>query len=368
MDVLSEVLKAVALQGAVFYNAEFSAPWGFHAPPSQQIAPRLAPDGGHVIMFHLLTEGRGTARLGDEVLALEAGDIVVFPHGDGHVLENGMAAPAVKPASHNLNRLLGLGLRVTRSGGGGEVTKFVCGYMACDPRLSRLVLSGLPSLFKVRIRDDAGGRWLESSIRFSVDEAGADRPGGAALMSKLSEVLFVETLRRYVAQWPEGRTGWLAGARDPEVGKALALIHSRPAHPWTLAGLAKESGVSRSVLAERFRKFLEQPPMSYLTQWRLQIAARTLAATSRSVADIAAEVGYESEPAFNRAFKRAFGLPPARFRLQTRSQATVPPPARDAAPPGTLTQAVSTRVAPVESRRASVAARSRRRSPRRRTS
>jgi len=200
MDVLSEVLKAVALQGAVFYNAEFSAPWGFHAPPSQQIAPRLAPDGGHVIMFHLLTEGRGTARLGGEVLTLEAGDIVVFPHGDAHVLENGMAAPAVKPSSHNLNRLLGLGLRVTRSGGGGEVTKFVCGYMACDPRLSRLVLSGLPSLFKVRIRDDAGGRWLESSIRFSVDEAGADRPGGAALMAKLSEVLFVETLRRYVAQ------------------------------------------------------------------------------------------------------------------------------------------------------------------------
>ena len=375
MDVLSEVLKAVALQGAVFYNAEFSAPWGFHAPPSQQIAPRLAPDGGHVIMFHLLTEGRGTARLGGEVLALEAGDIVVFPHGDAHVLENGMAAPAPVRPSHNLNRLLGLGLRVTRSGGGGEVTKFVCGYMACDPRLSRLVLSGLPSLFKVRIRDDAGGRWLESSIRFSVDEAGADRPGGAALMAKLSEVLFVETLRRYVAQWPEGRTGWLAGARDPEVGRALALIHHRPAHPWTLAGLAKESGVSRSVLAERFRKFLEQPPMSYLTQWRLQIAARTLAASSRSVADIAAEVGYESEPAFNRAFKRAFGLPPARFRLQTRSQAgspsgktAAPPSARGSAPPGTLTQGASARVAPEARRRASAGVRSRRRSSRPRSS
>jgi len=321
MDVLSEVLKAVALQGAVFYNAEFSAPWGFHAPPSQQIAPRLAPEGGHVIMFHLLTEGRGTARLGGEVLSLEAGDIVVFPHGDAHVLENGMQSPAIRP-SHNLNRVLGLGLRVTRSGGGGEVTRFVCGYMACDPRLSRMVLSGLPPLFKVRIRDDAGGRWLESSIRFSVDEAGADRPGGAALMAKLSEVLFVETLRRYVAQWPEGRAGWLAGARDPEVGRALALIHRRPAHPWTLADLAKESGVSRSVLAERFRQFMQQPPMAYLTQWRLQIAARTLASSSRSVADIASEVGYESEPAFNRAFKRTFGLPPARFRLQARSQVT----------------------------------------------
>jgi AraC-like DNA-binding protein len=333
MDVLSEVLKAVALQGAVFYNAEFSAPWGFHAPASHQIEPRLAPDGGHVIMFHLLTEGRGNARLGADVVPLEAGDIVVFPHGDAHVLENGMHSPAVRPG-HNLNRLLGLGLRVTRSGGGGELTKFVCGYMACDPRLSRLVLSGLPPIFKVRIRDDAGGRWLESSIRFSVEEAGADRPGGAALLSKLSEVLFVETLRRYVALWPEGRTGWLAGARDPEVGKALALIHSRPAHPWTLADLAKESGVSRSVLAERFRRFLEQPPMAYLTQWRLQIAARTLASSSRSVADIAAEVGYESEPAFNRAFKRAFGLPPARFRVQARTHAGPP-----AAPTRTVTGA-----------------------------
>ena len=320
MDVLSEVLKAVTLQGAVFYNAEFSAPWGFRSPESQQVAPRLAPEGGHVIMFHLLTDGRGTARLGERVVSLRAGDIVVFPHGDAHVLENGMPVPAARP-SHNVNRVLGLGLRVARGGGGGEVTKFVCGYMACEPRLSRLVLSGLPSIFKVSIRDDAGGRWLESSIRFSVDEAGADRPGGAALLAKLSEVLFVETLRRYVTQWPEGRTGWLAGARDPEVGRALALIHNRPAHPWTLADLAKQAGISRSVLAERFRHFLKQPPMTYLTHWRLQIGARTLASTNRSVAEIASEVGYESEPAFNRAFKRAFGAPPARFRQRTRSNA-----------------------------------------------
>src|SRR5438034_1267565 len=137
----------------------------------------------------------------------------------------------------------------------------------------------------------------------------------------------VETRRRYIAQWPEGWTGWLAGARDPEVGKALALMHRRPAHPWTLAGLAKESGVSRSVLAERFRHFLDVPPMTYLTGWRLQLGARLLGSTSQSVAQVAAEVGYESEPAFNRAFKRAFGAPPARFRSQSRRpqrRATVP--------------------------------------------
>ena len=335
MDVLSEVLKAVTLQGAVFYNAEFTAPWGFRSPASQQVAPRLAPDGGHIIIFHLLTDGRGTARLGDQVLPLAAGDIVVFPHGDAHVLENGMPEPDARP-SHDVNRVLGLGLRVARGGGGGEMTRFVCGFMACEPRLSRLVLSGLPPIFKVSIRDDAGGRWLESSIRFSVEEAGADRPGGAALLAKLSEVLFVETLRRYVERWPEGRSGWLAGARDPEVGKALSLIHRRPAHPWTLADLAKESGISRSVLAERFRLFLKQPPMTYLTQWRLNLGARTLAASSRSVAEIASEVGYESEPAFNRAFKRAFGVPPARFRQRSRLAATpaAVAPAAPAAPRG----------------------------------
>jgi len=193
--------------------------------------------------------------------------------------------------------------------------------MACEPRLSRLMLAGLPSLFKVNIRDDASGRWLKQSIRFSVDEAGGERPGGEAVLAKLSEVLFVETLRRYAAQWPEGRSGWLAEARDPEVGKALALMHRQPAHPWTLADLAKQAGVSRSVLAERFRHFLDLPPMTYLTGWRLQLGARMLSTSGRSVAQIAAEVGYESEPAFNRAFKRAFGAPPARYRNLSRPSA-----------------------------------------------
>jgi AraC-like DNA-binding protein len=250
---------------------------------------------------------------------LQAGDIVVFPHGNSHILENG--SPKRKQDNEKeLHRILAQGLKLARAGGGGEVTKFICGYMACEPRLSRLVLSGLPPLFKVNIRDDAAGQWLESSIRFSVEEAGGDRPGGEAVLAKLSEVLFVETLRRYVAQWPEGRTGWLAGARDAQVGRALALIHGKPAHPWTLADLARESGISRSVLAERFRHFLDQPPMTYLTAWRLQLGARLLGSTSSSVAQVASEVGYESEPAFNRAFKRAFGVPPARFRSQARTE------------------------------------------------
>jgi AraC-like DNA-binding protein len=319
VDVLSEVLRVVTLDGAIFYNAEFTAPWSFRSPQSRVLAPYFSPTGGHVIIFHLLTEGRGTARVEDgERVTLEAGDIVVFPHGHPHILANG-SPRSIQDGEKELHAIMSQGLKIARLGGGGEMTRFICGYMACEPRMSQMMLAGLPPIFKVNIREDASGRWIEQSIRFSVDEAGPARPGGEAVLAKLSEVLFVETLRRYVAQWPEGRTGWLAGARDPEVGRALALMHSRPAHPWTLADLAKEAGISRSVLAERFRRFLDAPPMTYLTTWRLQLGARMIRTTSSSVAQVASEVGYESEPAFNRAFKRAFGVPPARFRAQARS-------------------------------------------------
>lgn len=242
----------------------------------------------------------------------------MLPHGDPHIMENGPPTPTVDE-SDQLGEVLAQGLKLWRLGGGGEVTKFVCGYMACDPRLSQVFLSGLPPLFKVSIRNDASGRWLENSIRFSVDEAGHYLAGGEAVRAKLSEVLFVETLRAYISNLSAEQSGWLAGARDAEVGRALAMMHRNPAHPWTIAALAKEAGVSRSVLAERFRYFLNEPPMAYLTRWRLQLGAQMLSSTSHSVAQIAAEVGYESEAAFNRAFKREFGAPPARFRNQSRA-------------------------------------------------
>ncbi len=319
MDVLSEVLKVVKLQGAMFYNGEFSSPWSLCSPPSNTIAPYFAPDTGHLIIYHLLTEGRASARLMDgDRIALEAGDLVIFPHGDAHVIENGNTARTVD-LTQELARIFSQGLKLWRSGGGGETTKFVCGYMACEPRLSQVFLSGLPAVFKVNIRNDASGRWLENSIRFSVNEADASRAGGEAVLAKLSEVLFVETLRTYIANLPPEQTGWLAGARDAEVGKTLALMHRNPAHPWTIASLATQVGASRSVLAERFRHYLDRSPMAYLTSWRLQLGADLLTSTSYSVARIAAEVGYESEPAFNRAFKRHFGRPPARFRSQSRS-------------------------------------------------
>jgi transcriptional regulator GlxA family with amidase domain len=196
--------------------------------------------------------------------------------------------------------------------------------MSCDPQLSRVFLSGLPPIFKVNVRDGAAGQWLENSIRFSVRETDASRAGAEAVMTKLSEVLFVETLRRYIAELPPVQTGWLAGARDAEVGKALALLHRHPAQPWTIADLAREVGLSRSVLAERFRHYLSEPPMSYLTHWRLQLGAQMLKSSNRSVAEIAADVGYESEAAFNRAFKREYRVPPARFRSESRAGSKVP--------------------------------------------
>ncbi|MDE3154475.1 MAG: helix-turn-helix transcriptional regulator, partial [Acidobacteriota bacterium] len=221
---------------------------------------------------------------------------------------------------HVLPALLARGLEPLNGGGGGAPSRFICGFMACDPQLSQTFLGGLPPVIRTHIRDDASGRWLENSLKFSVAQAVNREAGAEAMLAKLSEVFFAEALRRYVREMPEGQTGWLAGARDADVGRALTLLHHRHTHPWTVAELARETGLSRTVLAGRFRHFLGEPPMAYLTRWRLRLGARALATTSRSVAQVAAEVGYESEAAFNRAFKREYGLPPARYRRDKTGQ------------------------------------------------
>jgi AraC-like DNA-binding protein len=318
MDVLSTVLKTIKLEGTMFYNAEFSAPWGVRSPPSCLLAPYVSPEPRNIIVYHLLTQGKAYVAVENcRRVSLSAGDIVVFPHGDAHVMGNGRE---VEPTDYEamLQDVVASGLKPIHMGGGGEITKFVCGYLACDPHLSKAFLGGLPPVFKVSIGNHSSGQWLENSIRYSVDQASASHPGSEIVVAKLSEALFAETLRRYVDMLPPGQTGWLAGARDPDIGNALALLHRQPSHPWTIAELATQIGVSRSVLAERFRHFLEVPPITYLTSLRLQLGAQLLTSTSRSVAQIAGEVGYESEPAFNRAFKREFGSPPARFRLKSK--------------------------------------------------
>lgn len=322
MDALSEVLRVIQIESAFFFNGEFTAPWSFRSPESCKLAPYIHSADGHVVVYHLLTEGRAMAKLDDNTrLSLEAGDIVIFPHGHPHCIQSGDAVRPVDGESA-LQHIFADGLKVTRIDGGGEITRFVCGYMVCESDLSGLLLTGLPPVFKVNIRQNESGRWLEESIRHSISQAGMSDAGSQVVLAKLCETLFAETLRRYVAGSPLQRRTWLAGVLDPEIGKVLSLIHRQPAEPWTIAQLAKEVGISRSVLAARFRHYLGEPPVAYLTRWRLQLGARMLSKSSYSVARIASEVGYESEAAFNRAFKRQFGHPPARYRTLAKSAAT----------------------------------------------
>jgi len=325
MDVLSDILKVIKLDGALFFNAEFSAPWCLYSRLTKEVVQALSPSAGHLIIYHFLREGRAYAKLADgHQEELTAGDIVIFPHGDPHYLGNGRRAKPVdsfKTFAKNLTE----GLRVAHFGGGGEVTRFVCGFMGCEPRLSEVFLAALPPIMKVRIGNEPSGQWIENSIRFSVGETGgsnavndSSNAGSALVHAKLSEVLFVETLRRYISSLPADQVGWLAGARDPLVGQALALLHKDPARPWTISELARGVGLSRTRLSERFRRFLGESPMAYLGRWRLKLAADILQSSDDSIAQVASTVGYGSEASFNRAFKREYASPPAQFRRRHR--------------------------------------------------
>jgi len=325
MDAFSEVLSGVKLKGALFFSAEFSAPWGLFSPASPALAPILSPGAEHVVLYHFVVEGIARAQLTNGThLDLQAGDIVVFPHGDSHELRGHDPATPIDSAIV-LAKIARHDLSACHWGGGGEQTRFVCGYLSCDPLLCAPILDSLPPMLKVNIRTDPSGYWLEQSILHLVNEASSNRAGSEAMLAKLSEALFVDTLRRYVSALSDEADGWLAGARDPVVGKSLALLHSRVKHPWTIAELAEDVGVSRSALAERFSRYLAEPPMAYLTGWRLRLAARALTTTPRGIAEIAADVGYDSEAAFNRAFKRTFNVPPARYRRGHRASLPVAP-------------------------------------------
>jgi AraC-like DNA-binding protein len=319
MDAFSEVLSGVRLKGAMFFSAEFSAPWRLSTPHCRVLASALAPGAAHMLVYHFVVEG--TARAGVEDgsdVELSPGDIVAFPHGDPHYLGAGSGANPLENAAL-FKRITSGDLSPMQAGGGGAITRFVCGYLTLDPLLSGPILESLPPMLKVNVRTDRAGLWLEQSILHLLEEAASDRAGSDAMLAKLSEALFVDTVRRHVAALPDQSTGWLAGARDPVVGKSLALLHKRPEHPWTVAELATTVGVSRSALVASFTRYLADPPMAYLTGWRLRLAAQALTSSSKGVADIAGAVGYESEAAFNRAFKRLFGVPPAQYRRQTRS-------------------------------------------------
>lgn len=344
MDALSEVLRVVRLNSAIFFNARFTAPWCFASPTAGSVTQTLHPGAEQLVVFHLLTEGSCHVQIdGMPDALLNAGDVIVFPQGHAHLMASERGVAPAAPA--DLQAILRRRPRMLQFGGGGESTRFVCGYLVCDPRLCRSIFLALPPVVIVSLRSNGQKDWLEQSIQYAVGEAASPRPGGEGVLGKLSEVLFVETLRRYITQLPAEQRGWLAGLRDRVVGKALSLMHERPAQEWTLETLARESGTSRSVLAERFTHFVAQSPMSYLTRWRMALAANLLRNSGMGLGDIAQEVGYNTDTAFSRAFRREFGTPPASWRRRQRLPAPAAAageapavrghrPAPDAARPG----------------------------------
>jgi AraC-like DNA-binding protein len=313
MDALSQTLRVVRLVGAIFLHGRFTSPWCYQSPQADAAAPYLEPTAERVVIFHLVTEGECWVELGDlPPVRLAAGDAVVFPQGDAHRMGSQPGLPAASGA--RLHEVLARRPRLLAYGGGGATTKLVCGYLACDARLARMLLAGLPPILKVSVRGSNAGVWLEASLRYALAEARSPRPGGQGVLAKLAEVLFIEVLRIHMNEQADGRTGWLAGVNDRIVGAALRALHAEPARSWTLEELAHVAGTSRSVLAERFSQLVGQAPMQYLAQWRMLLAANLLAQSNAPLVRIAEEVGYQTDTAFSRAFRREYGMPPAAWR------------------------------------------------------
>jgi AraC-like DNA-binding protein len=324
VDVLSEVLRAVRLTGAIYFDVGARAPWVAETPAVPTICAQVMPDFEHVIAFHIMLDGGCWAQLGDEsepAVWVDQGGAILFPRGDTHFMasERGLRSQPdlglyYRPSDQPLPFVL------TELGGTGEPARFVCGYLGCDARPFNPILDTLPRMLV--LQDEAGERNpTVELIRMAVEESKSRRAGGETILARLSELVFVQALRRFVDDQPSGSQGWLSGLRDPHVGEALGRIHSRPAESWTLERLAREVGLSRTVLAERFAHYVEVPPMRYLARWRMQLASRALECPGTSIAQAAAEVGYQSEAAFNRAFKKYVGVPPGEWR-RTRAAAT----------------------------------------------
>lgn len=315
MDALSDVLRVVRLVGSVFLDAKFSAPWSVSGRVEgvdfEPFLDSRAPAG--VIGFHYVVEGRLLARVeGGEPVELKAGEILLLPRNDVHILASGLDVKPM-PAADVVLPPPGLGIPQVTYGGGGEETHLVCGYLGSDA-LQSPIMSALPALITLDVKETPGGDWIAQSFAFAARELAGGSVGGATVIAKLSELMFVEAVRRYVATLPKEATGWLAGLRDPAIGKALALMHTQVARPWTAEDLAAAVNLSRSAFADRFSALIGLPPMKYLTNWRMQVATQKLRDGRMSIGQIAFDIGYESEAAFTRAFKREMGVPPATWR------------------------------------------------------
>lgn len=317
MDALSDVLRVVRLTGGVFLDAEFTAPWCVTAKVAPEDCRPFLEAPEHVIAYHCVVAGRLLLQTEtDEPMEVRAGEIVLLPRNDSHRLGSSLEIPPVS-ADQLVQPPQDGGLARIVHGGGGELTRVVCGFLGSDVPFNPLVVS-LPKVLKLDVRKAHVGAWIESSFQFAANEIGAGRAGSVTVIAKLSELLFVEAIRQYVTELPAEQRGWFAGLRDPIVGRALGLLHSRYNEPWTAENLARDVGLSRSAFADRFTALIGQPPMQYLALWRMQVAAQRLRDGHRSVSQIAFDVGYESEAAFNRAFKRQFAMPPAAWRRQAR--------------------------------------------------
>jgi AraC-like DNA-binding protein len=324
-DVLSDVLRAVRLTGAVYFDFELSSPWVAEAPPSRELAGKVMPGAQRVIEYHLIARGMcwGHA-VGQEPMRLREGDLIVFPQGDAHVLSSAPGMRSAPDMSVFARASTPLPIVYELGGGGAERARIVCGFLGCDERPYNPLLAALPTVIHLAAAGPhASTGWLGTLLNIAVKESGSARAGSENVLARLSELMFVEAIRRYLETLPPAQTGWLAGLRDPVVGQALSALHGGPSQPWTVERLGQLVGVSRSVFAERFTEMVGQPPMQYLALWRMQLASRLLIEGGQ-VAGVAEAVGYESEAAFSRAFKKLVGQAPATWRKGTVAVASAP--------------------------------------------
>lgn len=324
-DTLSDLLRSVRVRGAVFFYVSCRDRWSAQAPQASEIAEAVMPGCEHVMEYHMIAKGSGWAAVtGQPPVKLAAGDIVIFPQGDSHTMSS---APGIEPlrmtaewvfSRRNDPKPMPISYHhgVVEAGTPLPVADAdmvaVCGFLGCDLRPFNPLVAALPRL--MHLPAGRAGGWVERVIDQAVAESSSPRPGGDAVLERLSEMMFVDAARRYLDSLPGDATGWLAGLRDRFVGKALTLLHERPDHAWSVDDLAREVGLSRSAFHERFVEFVGHPPMQYLANWRIQLGARLLRESNRNVATIALDVGYDSEAAFSRAFRRMVGMPPAAWR------------------------------------------------------